>query len=419
MTKIRWGMLGAANIARTRVLPAMALAPSVELTAVASRTLSAATALCAEFGIERPYGSYEELLADPDIDAVYLPLPNQLHAQWSIRAMEAGKHVLCEKPLCLTPAEIERVREVRDRTGRHIEEAYVYRNHPQWSAVDDVLAAGTIGEVRSAHLTMAMSFLDPNDIRNSPELGGGSLYDMGGYVISACRMIFGREPDRVVAAIDRDPATGVDRLSTAIFDYGGAHAAITVSIRSGPAGRGSHQLLSVLGSTGWLRLDYPLAHAMPTDCHLLIGDDTSYGGVPTSTVTFEPVNQYTLQAERFSRYLLGEPVRCWPIEDALSTLRIIEALFRSAETGGWASMEVAAADPTGAADAEPDDADLPLEHGDRVVAARDIDSTQGIQVLAGTEGTVAEDRGSKLVVFFEEEPKMINVDETDLRRSGD
>ena len=124
-----------------------------------------------------------------------------------------------------------------------------------------MLADGTIGEVRSAHLTMAMQFLDPADIRNSPELGGGSLYDMGGYVISACRMLFGREPDRVIAAVDRDPETGVDRLSTAILDYGGAHAAITVSIRSGPAGRGSHQLLSVLGSTGWLRLDYPLAHA--------------------------------------------------------------------------------------------------------------------------------------------------------------
>ena len=415
MTKIRWGILGAANIARTRVLPAMALAPSVELTAVASRTLSTATEWCAEFGIERPYGSYEELLADPDIDAVYLPLPNQLHALWSIRAMEAGKHVLCEKPLCLTTAEIDRVREVRDRTGRHIEEAYVYRNHPQWSVVEDVLADGTIGEVRSAHLTMAMQFLDPNDIRNSPELGGGSLYDMGGYVISACRMIFGREPDRVIAAVDRDPDTGVDRLSTAILDYGGAHAAITVSIRSGPAGRGSHQLLSVLGSTGWLRLDYPLAHAMATECHLLIGDATSYGAVPSSTITFEPVNQYTLQAERFSRFLLGEPVRTWPIEDALSTLHIIGALIRSAEAGSWVRLDDVAADLSGAGD----DSAQQLEHGDRVVAARDIDSTQGIQVLAGTEGTVAEDRGSKLVVFFEEEPKMINVDEADLRRSAD
>jgi len=336
MTKIRWGILGAANIARTRVLPAMALAPSVELTAVASRTLSTATEWCAEFGIERPYGSYEELLADPDIDAVYLPLPNQLHALWSIRAMEAGKHVLCEKPLCLTTAEIDRVREVRDRTGRHIEEAYVYRNHPQWSVVEDVLADGTIGEVRSAHLTMAMQFLDPNDIRNSPELGGGAL-------------------------------------------------------------------------------DYPLAHAMATECHLLIGDATSYGAVPSSTITFEPVNQYTLQAERFSRFLLGEPVRTWPIEDALSTLHIIGALIRSAEAGSWVRLDDVAADLNGAGD----DSAQQLEHGDRVVAARDIDSTQGIQVLAGTEGTVAEDRGSKLVVFFEEEPKMINVDEADLRRSAD
>ncbi|HEY7814693.1 MAG TPA: Gfo/Idh/MocA family oxidoreductase [Nakamurella sp.] len=333
--KIRSGVLGAASIAVTRVLPAMAQAPSVELTALASRSLDKAVALCAQAGIERPYGSYDELLADPDIDAVYLPLPNTLHATWAQAAMEAGKHVLCEKPLSLSLTEIDRLCEVRDRTGRHIEEAFVYRNHPQWTAVRALLDRGDIGPVRSAHVTMARQFLDPADIRNNFDLGGGSLNDMGGYVLTACPMLFGRRPDRVVAAIDRDPELRVDRLSTALLDYGDAHATISVSIRSGPDGIGSRQDLSVLGSRGWLRMDYPLPHAKPTECHVFVGDESSFGGFPTTTLTFEPVNQYTLQAERFSRYLLGDDVPTWPIEDARNTLELIEALVESGRNGGW------------------------------------------------------------------------------------
>ena len=406
MDTVRWGVLGAAAIARTRTLPAMALAPSVALTALASRTLDKAAALCAELGIPRPYGAYEELLADPAIDAVYLPLPNHLHCQWAIRAMEAGKHVLCEKPLALTVQEVARLREVRDRTGRHIEEAFAFRNHPQWGAIDELLRAGTIGGIRGMHATMALQILDPGDIRNNPELGGGALYDMGRYVISATAMIFPGPPDRVIATLDRDPALGIDRLSTAILDYGGAHAAFTVSTQYGPAGRGTHQLLSVLGSTGWLRMDYPLAHAQASECHIFVGDQTSIGGFETTTITFPPVNQYTLQAERFSRYLLGEQVRTWPIEDAAATLTVIDALFRSARSGRWEPVSTAGSGE-------------PIGHGDRVVAARDIDTTQGVHIPAGTEGTVAEDRGSTLVVFFEEEPTRTSARDDDLRKLTD
>ncbi len=408
MDKVRWGVLGAASIARSRTLPAMALAASVEVRALASRNPEKGAELCEQFGIPRLYTSYEDLLADPEIDAVYLPLPNHLHAQWAIAAMEAGKHVLCEKPLCLSVEEIGRLQETRDRTGRHIEEAFVYRNHPQWAAVDDLLRAGTIGEVRGVHATMALQLLDPMDIRNDPANGGGSLYDMGGYVISACTMIIGRTPERVVATLDFDPTLGVDRLSTAILDYGQAHAAITVSTQSGPAGHGSHQQLSVLGSRGWLALDYPLAHAAATPCHIFVGNEQSIGGIASSTIRFDPVNQYTLQAERFSRRLLGDDVRTWPIEDALSTLTIIDALFKSGHDDEWV--------PIGDATAGTAERGKSVAHGDRVVAARDIESTQGLRVVAGTEGVVAEDRGSNLVVFFEEDPKMITVQEDALRK---
>jgi predicted dehydrogenase len=338
VNKVRWGVIGGAAIARNRTLPAMKQAPSVVLTALASRSADKAAALCAELGIPTAFGSYEQLLADPDIDAVYLPLPNHLHCEWAVKAMEAGKHVLCEKPLSLSVAEIEQLKQVRDRTGRHIEEAYVFRNHPQWQRTAQILESGAIGEVRGVQVTMAMQFHDPNDIRNKLELGGGALYDMGGYVISACSLVFGRGPLRVVAAVDRDPVMGIDRLSTALLDYGGAHATITVATQAGPAGRGSHQLLSVLGSTGWLRLDYPLAQAVPVECHVFVGDATSIGGFETTSISFEPVNQYTLQAERFSRHLLGDDVPVWPIETAAATVEVIGALFTSAATGRWQEL---------------------------------------------------------------------------------
>jgi len=187
-------------------------------------------------------------------------------------------------------------------------------------------------------VTMAMQFLDPDDIRNNPDLGGGALYDLGGYAISACSMVFRRQPVRVLGVVDRDPVMGIDRLSTAILDFGGSHATITVASQAGPSGRGTHQTLTVLGSTGWLRMDYPLAQAQPAECHVFVGDESSFGCFESRTYTFPPVNAYTLQAERFSQVLLGADVPAWPIETALETLLVIEALFRSGTTGRWESI---------------------------------------------------------------------------------
>ena len=248
-----------------------------------------------------------------------MPVPNHLHVEWSVRALEAGKHVLCEKPLCLSATDVLTLIAARDRSGRHIEEAFSYRNHPQWAKI--ARAAG--GAARSARrapctCTLAKQFLDPNDIRNNPDQGGGALYDLGSYTISACSAAFGRAPKRVIAAIDRDPAWKIDRLSTALLDYGDSHASFTVGTQSGPVGWATHQQFSVLGSNGWLRCDLPYAHGRPTACHLYVGDHTSHGSFETAKYDFEPVNQYTLQVERFSRYLRGEAVPSWPIEDSLT-----------------------------------------------------------------------------------------------------
>ena len=338
MSPVRWGVLGTAAIATSRFMPALKDAPSARLVAIASRDAAKAKAVAGEFGVPRHFGSYDALIDDPDIEALYIPVPNHLHVEWSARALDASKHVLCEKPLCLSAADVVTLQAARDRSGRHIEEAFSYRNHPQWTRIGELLASGAIGAPRAAQCTLAKQFLDPNDIRNNPDVGGGALYDLGSYTISACSAAFGRAPKRVIAAIDRDPVFRIDRLSTALLDYGDAHASFTVGSQSGPSTWATHQQFSVLGSNGWLRCDFPYAHGRPTPCHVFVGDRTSHGAVETMTYTFDPVNQYALQVERFSRYLRGEAVPCWPIEDSLRTLRIIEALFASAASGQWRSV---------------------------------------------------------------------------------
>jgi predicted dehydrogenase len=338
MNPVRWGVLGAAAIAVDRFLPAMAVARAATLAGIASRSADKARAVAQAFGIPRHFDSYEALIDDPGIDALYVPVPNHLHVEWSVRALEAGKHVLCEKPLCLSAADVLTLIAARDKSGRHIEEAFSYRNHPQWARIGELLAGGAIGAPRAVQCTLAKQFLDPNDIRNDPDQGGGALYDLGSYTISACSAAFGRAPTRVIAAIDRDPAWKIDRLSTALLDYGDAHASFTVGLQSGPSTWATHQQFSILGSNGWLRCDFPYAHGRPTACHLYVGDHTSHGAFETMVYEFEPVNQYTLQVERFSRFLRGEDVPSWPIEDALTTLRIIEALFASVTSGRWENI---------------------------------------------------------------------------------
>lgn len=318
-----------------RTLPAMKRAPEACALGIASRDPATAAAAARAAGLPRTYAGYAALLADPDIEAVYIPLPNRLHFEWCVRALEAGKHVLCEKPLVLTSAEVERLIAVRNATGGHIEEAFGYRNHPQWDAIAGLIDEGAIGVPRAAHAVLAKQFLDPNDIRNSAELGGGALLDLGSYAVSAMTEVFRRPPERVSAAIDVDPQYGVDRLTSATLDYGDAQATFTVGIRSGSNAWGTHQAFSVLGSNGWLALDFPFAHARPTACHLHLGAVDSVGSIPTRTLRFEPTDQYARQVARFSRAIRGEPVRTWPIEDARLTLRIIEALFAAARDGGW------------------------------------------------------------------------------------
>lgn len=309
----------------------MAELGNAECVALASRDLGRARGVAAELGIPRTYDGYDALLDDREVDAVYIPLPNQFHVEWSTRALRAGKAVLCEKPLCLSAADVRGLMEVRDQGGGLIEEALVFRNHPQWTLIADIIEGARIGRPLAVHGTIAKQFLDPADIRNQPGLGGGATYDLGTYVIAACYLVFGRAPLRVSAAMDYDPNFGVDRLVTALLDYGDAQASFVASSQGGTAAWGTHQTFSVLGSDGWLRSTFPYAQARPVACRVEVGDATSVGAVPVEIHEYPPVNQYALQVERFSKLVRGEDARQWPIEDSLMTLSIIEALFQSAK----------------------------------------------------------------------------------------
>jgi len=335
---VRWGVLGGAKIAVERTIPAIAQTQIAQCVAIASRDMDRAQKIAARLGIARAYGSYEDLLADPGVEAVYIPLPNQLHREWSERALAAGKAVLCEKPLCLRADDVLALIAARNVSGGTIEEALVFRNHPQWAFIEEVIASGRIGRPLGVQGTIAKQFLDPADIRNQPGLGGGATYDLGTYVIAACNLVFGRAPRRACAVMEMDPEFGIDRLVTAVLDYGDAQASFTASSQGGTAAWGTHQLFSLLGSSGWLRANFPYAQARPTACSVEVGDSTSVGAFPTESRSFPPTNQYALQIERFSRLAAGEAVRHWPIEDSLLTLKIIEALFRSAREKEWAEI---------------------------------------------------------------------------------
>jgi predicted dehydrogenase len=289
-------------------------------------------------GIPRAHGSYEALLADPEVEAVYIPLPNHMHVEWCERALRAGKHVLCEKPVGLDAGSAAPLLVLRDATGLLIEEAFAIRNHPQWAAMRDVLASGEIGGVRAVQAMLAYSNLDPGNIRNIAEAGGGALNDIGSYAIAACRMIFDAEPVRVAATIDTDPDFGTDRLSTAILEFPTGHASLTATTQGGPTHGGTHQHFGVVAEQGWMRADFPFAHGVPTACHIFVGNAHSMASFPARQIDFPAVNQYALQGSRFSRLVRGLDAPRFPLESGIANLRVMDAIREAARSGRWEAV---------------------------------------------------------------------------------
>lgn len=326
METVRWGVLGVAKIATQKVIPAMQETESSRVIGIASRDLARARAAAEQLGIERAYGSYGELLDDPDIEAVYIPLPNHMHAEWTLAAAAAGKHVLCEKPLALTAEEAQRMVDGCEHAGVKLMEAFMYRLHPLWAEVRRMVESGLIGEVYAIQSVFAFRQMDPANIRNIADTGGGALYDIGCYAVNVARMVYGTEPDSVSASMRFDPNFGTDAVTSAILDFGGRHAIFTVSTQLEP-----DQRVAIQGTEGRLVIEIPfnIPHDRPTRIlHYA-------GGLPPTDPHVEvheipAANQYGIQADLFSRAIREDGPVPTPPEDAVANMTVLDRLFAAA-----------------------------------------------------------------------------------------
>jgi len=328
--KVRWGVLGAAKIAVEKVIPAMQQGEWCEIAAIASRNVDKAESAASSLKIPRVYGSYEELLLDPEIEAVYLPLPNHLHVPWTIKAAEAAKHVLCEKPLSLTVEEAKSLLAVQERTNVTIQEAFMIRTHPQWLGVIKLIRSGRIGELRAINGFFSYFNRNAENIRNKPKFGGGALMDIGCYPIFISRLIYAEEPKRVLGLIERDPEMQIDSLTSAILDFPSGHASFTCSTQLAP-----YQRMQFLGSTGRIEVEIPFNIPTDTPTRVYIDDGSDLYGRNIETIEFDPANQYTIQGDVFSRMIREGGEQAVSLEDSIRNMAVIEAVFRSARSSNW------------------------------------------------------------------------------------
>lgn len=329
MRKLRFGILSTAKIGVQKVIPAMQVGQFTEVTAIASRDLQRAQAAADELGIPRAYGSYEELLADPEVDAVYNPLPNHLHVPWSLKALAAGKHVLCEKPIALSVAE---ARELVAADDAHPElktmEAFMYRHHPQWRRAVEIVAAGGIGELRTIQSFFSYFNDDPQNIRNQADIGGGGLMDIGCYCISLSRLIFAAEPSRVCGLIDYDPQLKIDRLASGMLEFPTGTATFTCSMQLVP-----RQRVNIFGTTGRIEIEIPF-NAPPSEPCRIWHEQEGY----TEEIFLPTCDQYTLQGDLFARAVLDNTPVPTPLSDAVANMQVIESLVESGKSSGWVAL---------------------------------------------------------------------------------
>jgi predicted dehydrogenase len=330
MSKVRWGIISTANIGVAKVIPAMQRGRYSAVTALSSRDLARAEAAARALGVPKAYGSYEALLEDPDIDAVYIPLPNHLHVPWSLEALRAGKHVLVEKPVALDAREAEAL---RDEAARHpdlkVMEAFMYRFHPQWVKARELVLDGQIGELRTIQTCFSYYDDDPMNVRNMAEIGGGGgLMDIGCYPISLSRFIFGAEPARVIGTVEVHPSFKVDVLASAMMEFGRGTSSFTCGTLLTP-----YQRVTIFGTEGFVELEIPF-NAPPGESHRL----WHRRGAALTTLDVGRQDQYTIQGDLFSRAILDDTPVPTPLSDAVANMRVIDALFRSAAERAWVAI---------------------------------------------------------------------------------
>jgi len=321
MTTVRWGILSTADIGMVKVTPAIQRAGNSEVVAIASRDFDRASAAAAQLLIPTAYGSYEDLLAAADVDAVYIPLPNDLHSEWTAKAAAAGKHVLCEKPLGMTAAEARQMAAACDDAGVKLAEAFMYRHHPSWVEARKLVEEGAIGSLQAVQSWFSYYNDDPTNIRNRLENGGGAIMDIGCYNINVSRMLFGAEPARIEASVRRDPVMGIDIVSSAVLEFpGGGQATFTCSTRAE-----DYQRVHIMGSTGRIEIEIPFNIPPDRETRIFV----TRGG-ETETVTFPAADQYTIQAELFAQAILDDTAVAVDIDDAIANMEAIEAILTTA-----------------------------------------------------------------------------------------
>jgi predicted dehydrogenase len=326
MEKVRWGIISTANIGMARVLPGMLQSNLCDIAAISSRDLSKARKAADQLGIPKAYGSYEALLADPEIDAIYNPLPNHLHVDWSIKALKAGKHVLCEKPLGLDTKDARRLLDAAaDYPHLKVMEAFMYRFHPQWILAKALVNDGRVGELKTIHSFFSYFNNDPKNIRNMADIGGGGLMDIGCYCISLARFLFGKQPKRVLGIVERDPEMKTDRMTSGVLDFESGTSTFTCSTQLMP-----YQRVQIVGTTGRIEIEIPFN--APPDVETRLWIHTSQG---TEEKRFPICNQYQLQGDVVSKAILENAPTPTPLADAIENMAVIDAIFASAESSGW------------------------------------------------------------------------------------
>ena len=328
MKKVRWGVLSTALIGIDKVIPAMQKGAYSEIVAIASRDEAKARAAAQRLGIPRAYGSYEELLADPDIDAVYNPTPNHLHVPLTLAALQADKHVLCEKPIAMNADEARHLLQVsRAFPDLLVMEAFMYRFHPQWQLAKRLVNEKAIGELRTIHTHFSYHNVDPNNVRNKPEMGGGGLWDIGCYAVSLSRFLFGHEPGRVMARLEYDPRFGVDVLASGVLDFGPGTATFTVGTQIVP-----YQRVHIIGDAGRIEIEIPFNIPPDAPARLWVTQEGK-----TEEMRIPAADQYTLQGDAFSRAILEKRPAPTPLEDAVANMAALDALVHSNQAGCWVS----------------------------------------------------------------------------------
>lgn len=324
MESVRFGILSTADIGMAKVTPAIQEASNCEVVAIASRTAERAEEAAAQLGIARAYGSYQALLDAPDVDAVYIPLPNDLHAEWTLRAAAAGKHILCEKPLALDAEQAQEMVDGCAEAGVKLQEAFMYRHHPTWVEAIRLIRSGAIGTVQAVHSFFSYFNDDPNDIRNRVENGGGAIMDIGCYNINLSRLVFDAEPTVLEAVVRRDPDMGIDTLTSAVLGFPrGGQSSFTCSTRAE-----DFQRVHIVGTGGRVEIEIPFNIPPGVDTRISV----TAGGEPplapaTETIVFPPANQYTIQAELFAQAILEDtPVPVDP-SDAVANMKVVDAIL--------------------------------------------------------------------------------------------